>query len=650
MKKVFILLAVCGLFAVATPALAANGTISGTVTHAADATAINDLYVTIINVDTQAYNSAQTEADGTYSKSVTPGTYTVTTSTSTETEANIYFIAKSATVTVASEETKSGNNFALTRRGRITGHVYAADGVTAISGAGVDLQSTNDTSLGYDSVTANSAGLYITTPQPSDTTVTGVGTYSLVTSKTGYFTASTSVTLVADETTVTQDIRLTAASTVSGIVTDSSGTAIANVNVGITNTDAYFSRSARTDAAGAYTVSVYDNDGYDTSAIGNYTITITKTGYISRTASLTITAESSALTGYNYTLSAAGTITGTVKTSAGVAIRANVYAVNEIGQTCEGTSDASGVYTLTGCYPSTQYTVTATKTNYVTQKKYAITATGGATTSDVNFVLATGQTYSGRVVIKGTNTPIEGATVELTRRNGPRLEYGGYHYYSTLSDGTFIVRSLPSGKYLVKVTKSGYVTSIQESVTITKDVTGAKISLVLGSSITGRLYVGTKTGIGGVVIAVYAINNGKEVNYDSTTTDENGYYLVNGLKNGSYRLRTSSTDYVTKVLSLTIKKANTKVTKNLKLSTAGSISGYITDKVTGLPVSALVRVVGTSITVSSDMNGYYIIDGVAPGKRKIVVISQYYNVPNQKSVTVSAGKVKTGVNVALIPK
>ncbi len=650
MRKILVLLVVGGFFAVAAPALAANGTISGTVTHATDSSGVNDLYVTMLNVDTQTSVSAQTESDGTYSKSVAPGTYTLTTGTSTAAETSVVFIKKSLSVTVASGETKSGNNFILTRRGRISGYVYASDGVTPLAAASVDLQNSADSTIGYDSVTTDASGFYVSSPQPADTTQSAIGTYRVTASKSGYFSASANVTLLADGTTVSLDIRLTAGSTVSGTVTDSAGTALANARVQITNDDFYFTRSATTDSSGAYSVTVYDQSENNGSAIGTYTVSVSKTGYVTHTVKLTIATEQASLTGQNYVLSAAGTVVGSVKNKAGEPIQAaNISAVNEYGQSCYGTSDASGSYTLTGCYGSLQYTVTASKTNYISQRKYDIAVTGGSTTSNVNFVLLTGKTYSGKVVVKGTNAPIESASIELFHRNKVRTGYDNY-YASTISDGTFTVRNLPSGKYRIKVTKAGYVTQIQESVTITSDVTGVKFTLVLGSSVYGRLYTGKNTGIDGVDISVYSINNGREVNYTMATTDADGFYRITGLKNGTYRLKTSSTDYVTRVVTLTIKKSNTKLTKNLKLSAAGSISGYITDKTTGLPVSAHVRVVGTSITATSDSNGYYIVDGVSPGKRRIVIISEFYNVSNRNDIAVSSGKVKTGVNVALDPK
>ena len=94
----------------------------------------------------------------------------------------------------------------------------------------------------------------------------------------------------------------------------------------------------------------------------------------------------------------------------------------------------------------------------------------------------------------------------------------------------------------------------------------------------------------------------------------------------------------------------TQVSKNIKLTAAGSVTGFITDKVTGLPVSATIKVVGTAIIAYSDNNGYYVIDGVAPGKRKLTVLHAYYDLPAQKGVVVSSGKTKTGINFSLTPK
>lgn len=640
-----------GLFAFAMPVLAADGTISGTVTHAADGTPVVGVYLSATNTTTSVASYVYgTGADGSYSFTLEPGTYDIATYTYTAVEPGISFIQKTQTLTLASGETKSGQNFAITRRGKFTGTVTAAGSGTALSGAVMYFYHASGTTTGYGYATTTSTGSYTATPTPNDSTISSTGSYTIYATKPGYFGAMISgASLTADETTVTQNIAMTAASTVTGTVLDSSGAAVADATVTLTRSGGIYGvYTATTNASGVFTVSVYDLTNYNGTAVADYTVSVSKSGYITKTGAVTISSDGSALTGNNYTLTAAGVITGTVKTSAGAELSGVlVTADDSFGHTYSATTDASGAYTLTSLFPSTRYTLTMTKTNYVGQKLYKISVTSGATTSGKNATLPAAKTFSGTILAKSGNTAIDGAVISIFKRNKTRSELADFSY-TTKSDGSFLFQNVSPGKYRVKVTKNGYVMVIQDSLTITGNVTGKNFSMDLGGSIYGRLTSGS-TAVAAADVAVFALKNGKEVSYTSVSSDENGYYLVNGLKKGTYRLKITTTDYVTKVLNVTV-KTGTQATKNVSLAIAGSVSGYITDKETGLPVSALVKVVGASAITWSDANGYFILDGLAPGTRRIYAVSAYYNTGAQQSISVSKGKVKTGVTFTLTPK
>ncbi|MFH1171257.1 MAG: carboxypeptidase regulatory-like domain-containing protein [bacterium] len=649
MKKLLILLAVCGAFAFASPALASNGTVSGTITHASDGTAVPNMTVLATNTTTGVLTTgAYSGADGAYTMTLASGTYDLTTSTTTS-EAGVVFLKKTLTVTVGSDETKSGQDFAVTRRGKFTGHVVASGSGTAISSATITSTHISGYTSGSAYTTSLSNGSYIATPTASDASQSAVGGYTFTVTKAGYFSASvTNATLTADEATSTQDITLVPASTVSGTITDSSGTGIGTATVTLLKSTGW-SYAAQTNAAGAYTVSIFDTYSYNGTAVGDYTVTVSKSGYLAKTASLSITDDSTALTGNNYTLTAAGVITGTIKDSAGNALSGvAIVADDGFGYTYVATTGSDGTYSVTGLRSSTRYTLTATKSSYVGQKLYGITVTAGATTSDKNITLPTAKTFSGTVV-SGSNEVLEGAIVFLYKRNKSRSEVADFTYV-TKSDGSFVFTSVSPGKYRVKVTKTGYISYVLDSLAISANITGRTIKLDLGGSIYGKTSTGSNSGVAGAVIAVYALKNGKQVSYTSATTDENGFYLVSGLKKGTYRLQILTTEYVQQLVNVSVKNG-LQTTKNVKLAVAGSVSGFLTDKATKLPLaSTIVRVVGTSITTSSDANGFYTLDGISAGKRKIVAINPYYDIPGQQTVTVTAGKTKTDVNFSLKQK
>ncbi len=569
MRKLLITLAVLGACAIATPALAADGTISGTVTRAVDGTAIAGIWLSAQNVSTRAFTYVYgTGADGSYSLTLAPGTYDVTTYTSVTAEPNVFYLKKLSTLTLASGEAKSGQNFSLTRGGQFNGHVYAADGVTPVNGANLTFANASGSTFGYGYATTVSDGSYVSSPIPTDTTQSAVGTYTLTITKSGYFSAQISgLVLSGDNAAVTQNVSLTPASTVAGTIVDTSGAAISGATVSIAKTPVAtpFSGTytATTNAAGAYTVSVFDTSTYNGTAVSDYSVTVSKSGYITRTATLSVTADGAALTGKNYTL------------------------------------------TL-------------------------------------------GKTYSGTVVAKSNSAAIANASVYLYKRNKARMDIPDFSA-TTGSNGTYSIVGIPTGKYRVKIVKNKYVTMVIDALNVRSTISGATHKLDLGGTITGSIYTGNRVGVDGASVAVYSLKNGKQVTYTSTTADESGNYTVSGLKAGTYRLKITTTDYVTQLANVAVKTGKT-VTKNLKLAAAGSIEGYVTDRETGLPVSAWVRVVGTAIVTVSDSNGYFVLDGVAPGKRKVTVISAYYDVPKQLGVTVTAGRTKVGTNFSLRPR
>lgn len=565
MRKVLIFLVIGGFFCLAAPAFAANGTISGTVTRAANGAAIASMVITATDTTTGVASvpPAVTAADGTYSLTVAPGTYDVSTYFYAM-AANTEYIKQTKTVTVGSGETVTNQNFSLSQRGVFSGHIYAADGVTPISGAAITVTNSRGTTFGYAwGAISLSNGSYTTMPTPTDYTLPSAGTYSFTVTKAGYFLTTVTGVTLTDDATITKDITMTPASTVSGTVRDANGTAIANATVTLTKTTGSATYTSTTDAGGSFTVSVYDILTANGTAVSDYTISIRKDGYVTKTGSMSISVDASTVTGSDFTLTTGKILSGTITNTAG--------------------------------------------------------------------------------------TPLSTAVISLYKRNKPRSPLADFSY-TTASDGAYSFASLPAGNYRVQITRSGYVTTVVDLLTIKSATTSKTYKLESAGSMTGLIYTGKSSGIDGATVAVFALKNGKYVSYTSTTADDTGNYTVNGLKTGTYRLKISSTDYVTQLINVAVKSGKT-AKKNIKLAAAGSVEGYLTDKETGLPLSFMyVRVVGTSVTTASDMNGYYVLDGIAPGTRKVTVISSLYDIPKQIGVKVAAGKTKTGVNFTLTPK
>ncbi len=135
----------------------------------------------------------------------------------------------------------------------------------------------------------------------------------------------------------------------------------------------------------------------------------------------------------------------------------------------------------------------------------------------------------------------------------------------------------------------------------------------------------------------------------SAYTDAAGFYNIPNLKPGTYILRVTTTGYADKIIRRTIKQVTTRV--NIKVGPSGTVNGYLYDKDTHLPLwGYTVRVRNQAVTATTDSNGYYVLDGLAPGSYELYVLNAYYETSTNKNVKVKSNKVTEGVNFNLEPK
>jgi flagellar hook assembly protein FlgD len=200
-----------------------NGIISGTVTNSQN----NPISGVVVTAGTQ---TATTNASGTYSISLPPGTYNVTCTTTS------YTAQTQSNVAVVSNQTTTVNfNMGNQLTGTITGTVTNTQ-TNPIEGAVV--------TAGAQTATTNANGIY-------SFTIT-VGSYNMTCSATNYQTHNqNNVNVTANQTTtVNFDLGNPAMGTLSGIVTNSLSAPISGATVSIG------SLSATTDASGLYSISL----------------------------------------------------------------------------------------------------------------------------------------------------------------------------------------------------------------------------------------------------------------------------------------------------------------------------------------------------------------------------------------------------------
>lgn len=644
-------------FALAQPTQAAIATISGSVKQASTNVAIETMYMYAENNATGVSSYGLTDAAGNYTISIgdaatnTAGTYTVYNLYYSYNDGIYYYYVKQTQpVTLTNGENEVNINFLLDQHGMLTGHVYASDGVTPLYNALLSTVATINGATFYSSDYTTGAGYYTVSPfSYASQDIPNSGTHTVTVTLPGYFGASGSVTL-AKNTTVTANFNLTRGSVVTGKVTDTAGTGIAGATATLSEIGTSRIYNAITDNAGNYSISVYDSADYGGTAVGYYNLSATATNYVTQSTGIHITTDESTLSANNFSLSTAGSITGIIYEADGATplATATIQADDGHGNVTSTTSTTTGNYTFSGLRTSDNYTLTVSKTGFVTQKAYQIAVVVGQTTADQNFSLATAASFSGTVTDKSTGNGIGGVTVTLYNLAKPRwTSYTADYTTTSTTDGSFTIPNIVPGKYRVKFVKPGYLTRKQQRLNLVTTVSGKAYQLAPATGIFGRV-THKHQPVANALIYIYSAQD-TDVGYGTVSTDAKGFYSLSNLKAGTYLLHVFSTGYADKIVKRTIKKTTTRV--NINVGASGSVAGFIYDTATQLPLAGYtVRVRNQAVTASTDGNGYYVLDGLAPGNYNLYVMSAVYETATNKNVVVKSNKETKQVNFNLTPK
>jgi len=232
-----------------------------------------------------------------------------------------------------------------------------------------------------------------------------------------------------DETGLTFDVQTytfpQTSGAISGTVTDAgTGQPIGGATV------SYTGGSASTDANGVYTLS--------NAQPGTYSVLAGATGYVSQTATATV--SSGATTILNFALAQSGAVTGMV-TDAGNGQPIFGATVSYSGGST--TTDSGGHYTLSGV-PQGTYTVSASAPGYVPGSATVTVSPGATATQDFALTFAPG-TITGTVSDAGSGEPISGATVSCSCGSGGITNGFGSYTLSGITPGTYTVTASATG-------------------------------------------------------------------------------------------------------------------------------------------------------------------------------------------------------------
>jgi hypothetical protein len=389
--------------------------------------------------------------------------------------------------------------------GTITGKVTNTAGAP-IAGASVS-------SGGNGAITGSDGGYTLQVPG---------GTSTVTAALAGYQSASESVTVTAGQSTqaATLQIQPINPGNVSGTVVDGNGQPLSGAIVS---------------AAGLTTSTAADGSyALNNLPAGSTTIKASLTGFQSGSTTVTVVPATTTAAPAITLVSGSGSITGSVKTTAGAAIAD--ASVGFGGGTA--TTDANGNYTLNGVPVGTvQLVASASGFQSVTQ---SVTVSGGST-STANFTLAAapaGGTVTGKITNASSGAIVTGVTVSWS---------GG----STTSNtsGIYTLTNVTAGTQNITAAKTGYL-----SRTLAVGVTGGATStLNIPIATAGKISVKVVTSSGAVVSgATITIKGGVISTTVSGLSSSTGIFTTNWIPIGTYTVTVAKSGFTTQSKTTTV--------------------------------------------------------------------------------------------------
>jgi len=268
-----------------------------------------------------------------------------------------------------------------------------------------------------------------------------------------------------------------------------------------------------------------------------YTLQASRTGYQSRTASVSVSAGQTLNIGSIAisAISTTATVSGVIKSNTGQLLQDVIVAVG----TKSTLTDASGAYQLLGINPGSA-TVTATLSGY---KTVSVTVSFQASTTYLfsptmypTNVTPPTTSLQGIVIDGITNTPIVGASVLLNAVA-----------HATDATGKFVFSPVTAGAYIVTVSASGYQ-AVTAAVSVVAGVNDVGI-ITLQPSPSATTLQGTVTdSLGSAIVnAVIATDGGP-----NTASDTTGAYQLNGLIGTQFTIHVSAAGYVAQTFAVTV--------------------------------------------------------------------------------------------------
>jgi uncharacterized membrane protein/protocatechuate 3,4-dioxygenase beta subunit len=587
----------------------------------------------------------------------------------------------------------------------IHGHISAYDG-TAVAGTSVQLISPDDPNFVYAETQTDDQGDYLICRLPFGFSQ---GVYRLVARAQGfakqyfnntyYFYDSAIIPINCGTILDNYNFTLKQGNSISGIVVkENNGQPIEGVWVEAT--EFYSGRwvnATATRADGRYIIDFLPPGAYRIRAFvtGDYSGEWYSNTYNREDAAIVNAADGIEVSNINFSLSVGGTISGRVLQNTGGQPLAGALVSASDYDSGEWRSDTltreDGSYIIHGL-PAGSYRVAASGSDYA-RTYYAaafdydaampVAVAAGIDTPNINFSLTPSGSISGE--IKDSNgQAITGAQVIAYSYSSQRW----ITHVWTQPDGSYTVKDLAEGRYLIQVRSYGsyYIPQFYNNSYFYEDSTAVEVlagagttnidfNLELGGRISGvvrRAFDGQP--ISGVLVELFSYDTGRY--FTTSITDAGGFYSIEGISAGSYKVRARVRHAGTEAAgqwyqNMYEKDSATPVevtagaetaSVDFNLAPGGSITGAVQRDTDGQPIQGLQVIAFDEDTeqwvndAETLADGSYTIWGLPQGSYKVFAESpayareyykDVYDFDSATTVPVTAGSDTSEINLSL---